>query len=54
MHFWSALLEADAGSVASMILYAVIQLALAGCKFSWAAQVVKCFCKLRSAPALGG
>ena len=44
--FWSALVEADAGSLHSMILHDAIQLALAGCKFSWAAQVFKCFSAL--------
>ena len=32
--FWSALVEADAGSLHSMIFHDAIQLALAGCKFS--------------------
>ena len=41
--FWSALVEADAGSLHSMIFHDAIQLALAGCKFSWAGQVFKCF-----------
>ena len=44
--FWSALVEADAGSLHSMIFHDAIQLALAGCKFSWAAQVFKCFSTL--------
>ena len=46
--FWSALVEADAGSLHSMIFHDAIQLALAGCKFSWAAQVFKCFSTLVS------
>ena len=41
--FWSALVEADTGSLHSMIFHDAIQLALAGCKFSWAAQVLQCF-----------
>ena len=44
--FWSALVEADAGSLHSMIFHDAIRLALAGCKFSWAAQVFKCFSTL--------
>ena len=44
--FWSALVEADAGSLHSMIFHDAIQLALAGCKFSWAAQCFKCFSTL--------
>ena len=40
---WWALVEADAGSLHSVIFHDAIQLALAGCKFSWAAQVFKCF-----------
>ena len=33
--FWSALVEADTGSLHSIIFHDAIQLALAGCKFSW-------------------
>ena len=44
--FWSALVEADTGSLHSMIFHDAIQLALAGCKFSWAAQVLQCFSAL--------
>ena len=44
--FWLALVEADTGSLHSMIFHDAIQLALAGCKFSWAAQVFKCFSAL--------
>ena len=46
--FWSALVEADTGSLHSIIFHAydAIQLALAGCKFSWAAQVLQCFSAL--------
>ena len=41
--FWSALVEADTGSLHSIIFHDAIQLALARCKFSWAAQVLQCF-----------
>ena len=41
---WSA--EADTGSLHSIIFHDAIQLALAGCKFSWAAQVFQCFSAL--------
>ena len=44
--FWSALVEADTGSLHSIIFHDAIQLALAGCKFSWAAQVLQCFSAL--------
>ena len=44
--FWSTLDEADTGSLHSMIFHDAIQLALAGCKFSWAAQVFQCFSAL--------
>ena len=45
--FWWALVEADAGSSHSMIFLDAIQLALAGCESSWAAQdVLKCFSAL--------
>ena len=44
--FWSALVEANAGSLHSMIFHDAIQPALAGCIFSWAAQVFKCFSAL--------
>ena len=44
--FWSALVEADTGSLHSIIFHDAIQLALAGCKFSWAAQVFQCFSAL--------
>ena len=37
---------ADTGSLHSIIFHDAIQLALAGCKFSWAAQVFKCFSNL--------
>ena len=43
---WSALVEADTGSLHSIIFHDAIQLALAGCKFSWAAQVLQCFSAL--------
>ena len=45
-NFWSALVEADTGSLHSIIFHDAIQLALAGCKFSWAAQVLQCFSAL--------
>ena len=35
-----------AGSLHSIIFHDAIQLALAGCKFSWAAQVLQCFSAL--------
>ena len=44
--FWPALVEADTGSLHSIIFHDAIQLALAGCKFSWAAQVLQCFSAL--------
>ena len=44
--FWSALVEADTGSLHSIIFHDAIQLALAECKFSWAAQVLQCFSAL--------
>ena len=44
--FWSALVEADTGALHSIIFQDAIQLALAGCKFSWAAQVLQCFSAL--------
>ena len=44
--FWSALVEADTGSLHSIILHDAIQLALVGCKSSWAAQVFQCFLAL--------
>ena len=44
--FWSALVEADAGSLHSMIFQDANQLALARCKLSWAAPVFKCFSAL--------
>ena len=44
--FWSALVEADTGSLHSIIFHGVVQLALAGCKFSCAAQVLQCFSAL--------
>ena len=44
--FWSALVEADTGSLHSIIFHDAVQLALAGCKFSWAAQVLQCFSAL--------
>ena len=43
---WSALVEADTGSLHSILFHDAIQLALAGCKFSWAAQVLQCFSAL--------
>ena len=43
---WSALVEADTGSLHSIIFHDAIQLALAGCKFTWAAQVFQCFSAL--------
>ena len=42
---WS-LYSADTGSLHSIIFHDAIQLALAGCKFSWAAQVFLCFSAL--------
>ena len=42
----SALVEADTGSLPSIIFHDAIQLALAGCKSSWAAQVLQCFSAL--------
>ena len=44
--FWSALGEADRGSLHSIIFHDAVQLALARCKFSWAAQVLQCFSAL--------
>ena len=44
--FWSALVEADTGSLHGIIFHDAIQLALAGCKFSWVAQVFQCFSAL--------
>ena len=44
--FWSALVEADTGSLHSIIFHHAIQLALAGCNFSWAVQVFQCFSAL--------
>ena len=44
--FWSALVEADTGSSHSTIFHDAVQLALAGCKFSWAAQLIQCFSAL--------
>ncbi len=44
--FWLALVEADAGSLYSMIFHDAIRLAPAGRKSSWAAQVFKCFSAL--------
>ena len=44
--FWSASVEADTGSLHSLIFHDAIQLALAGCKSSWAAQVLQCFSAL--------
>ena len=51
--FWSALVEADTGSLHSIIFHDAIQLALAGCKFSWAAQVLQCFSALDEPLPLG-
>ena len=36
----------DTGSLHSIIFHDAIQLALAGCKLSWAAQVFQCFSAL--------
>ena len=44
--FCSALVEADTGFLHSIIFHDAIQLALAGCRFSWAAQVLQCFSAL--------
>ena len=44
--FWSALVEADTYKEHSIIFHDAIQLALAGCKFSWAAQIFQCFSAL--------
>ena len=47
--FWSALVEADTGSLHSIIFHDAIHLALAGFKFKflgWAAQVLQCFSAL--------
>ena len=44
--FWSALVEADTGSLDSILFHDAIQLDLAGCKFSWAAHVFQCFSAL--------
>ena len=54
--FWSAWVEADAGSLHNMIFlifHDAIQLAFAGCKFSWAAQVFMCFSALGEPLPLG-
>ena len=41
--FWSALVEADTGSSHSIIFHDAIQLALAGCKFSWVPRFSSAF-----------
>ena len=44
--FWSALVEADTCSLHSITFHDTFQLALAGCKFSWAAHVFQYFSAL--------
>ena len=54
LSFWNGLVQADAASICSHVLHDSVALASSGCRFGWAALVLKCFSDHAKSPPLTG